>query len=918
LIGGKPIRGRRDRKRDEHDGIDLMTVRNLHAIFKPASIAVIGASKKPQTIGQVAARNLFHAGFDGPIMPVNAVERAVEGVLTYKTVADLPLAPDLAVYCGPSCDAAATIVQLGERGAKGVIVLSGGFDAAGVQKLREAARPYTMRLLGPNSLGVMAPGRNLNASICHISPKKGDIALVAQSSMMVTSVVDWASARGFGFSHLVSLGDKADVDHGDMLDYLAAEPSVRAILLYIEGLSNARKFMSAARTAARQKPVIVVKAGRSDEARAEAASHTGTLAVSDAVYDAAFARAGLLRVNDLDELFDAVGTLGTGVPITGDRLAIVTNGGGIGVMATDSVIHAGGRLAQFGETTKARLGGLGKGVDGSRNPVRLGADAPPARYAEALSALLEDQDNDAVLMLHCPNALVDSDAVAAAVIDAYKNFKGRKHPVLTSWVGDRAAAEARRLFAENRIPTYDAPSHAVRAFMHLVQYKRNQELLMETPPSAPEDFDPDVDAVREIIDAAAAEGRHMLSEYEGKQVLAAYGVPVVETRFVETADGAMRAAREIPGPWALKILSHDILHKSDVGGVALNLETPEAVREEVFAMLERVRKAQPDARVEGFTVQQMLDRQDAYELIVGMTDDPMFGPVLLFGEGGIGVEVVEDYALSLPPLNMKLARDQMARTRIWKQLQGYRSRAAIDVDAVALTLNKVSQLVIDFPEIVEMDINPLLADEHGVLALDARIRLGANGKSQTKPAIRPYPKKLEGPLTIRDGRTFLCRPILPEDEPLVHEMFAHMTPEDIRLRFFAPMKKLSHQAAARLTQIDYDREMGLIAVATDGETGEKRMYGVVRIAADPDNVRAEYAVMVRSDMKGQGLGYLLMRRIIEYAKTRNLTEVYGEVLRENTNMLAMCRSLGFVRKENLDEPGVVEVRIDLSKDLGEM
>lgn len=895
-----------------------MTVRNLNALFKPASVAVIGASKKPQTIGQVAARNLFHAGFDGPIMPVNLTERAVEGVLTYKTVADLPLTPDLAVYCGPADQAAATIAQLGEKGCKGVAVLSGGFDADGLQKLREAARPHLMRVLGPNSLGVMVPGRNLNASMCHLAPIKGDIALVAQSSMVVTSVVDWATARGFGFSHLVSLGDKADVDHGDMLDYLAADPMVRAILLYIEGLGNARKFMSAARTAARQKPVIVIKAGRSDEARDEAASHTGMLAVSDAVYDAAFARAGILRVNDLDELFDAVGTLGAGLPITGDRLAIVTNGGGMGVMATDSVIHAGGRLAEFAESTQERLNPLRKSGDGRRgwrNPVRLGAEAAPTRYAEALAAVLEDQNNDAVLVLHCPNALVDSGAVAQQVIQTYKNVKGRKHPLLTSWVGDRAAAHARRLFADNKIPTYDAPSHAVRAFMHLVEYKRNQELLMETPPSAPDDFAPDVEAVRAVIDGAVEEGRDLLSEFEGKQVLAAYGVPVVDTRFVETADDAMQAAYDIPGPWALKILSHDVVHKSDVGGVALNLETPAAVRAEVFAMLERVRAAQPDAKVQGFTVQQMVNRLDSYELIVGMTDNPLFGPVLLFGEGGIGVEVVEDYALALPPLNMKLARDQIGRTRIWKQLQGYRSRAAVDVEAVALTLNKVSQLVIDFPEIVELDINPLLADENGVLALDARIRLGANGKHQTKPAIRPYPKKLEGPLTIRDGRTFQCRPILPEDEPLVHEMFAHMTPEDVRLRFFAPMKKLSHQAAARLTQIDYDREMGLVAVAIDPESGEKRMFGVVRIAADPDNVRAEYAVMVRSDMKGQGLGYLLMRRIIEYAKSRGLTEVYGEVLRENTNMLAMCRSLGFVRRENLDEPGVVEVRIDLAKDM---
>jgi len=452
----------------------------------------------------------------------------------------------------------------------------------------------------------------------------------------------------------------------------------------------------------------------------------------------------------------------------------------------------------------------------------------------------------------------------------------------------------------------------VRAFLHLVEYRRNQELLMETPPSVPEDFQPDGITVRKIISRAIAEKRDWLSEYEAKRVLAAYGVPVVDTRRADTPEEAAHCAEMIGGPLALKILSPDITHKSDVGGVALHLTEPAEVKAEAEAMLARVREAVPDARIEGFTVQEMAVRADAYELIVGMTENELFGPVLLFGEGGIGVEVVEDYALALPPLNMKLATELMGRTRIWRQLQGYRSRAAVDLEAVALTLNKISQLIVDFPEVVELDVNPLLADSEGVLALDARIKVGVPALPGAKRlAIRPYPKGLEDRITIKDGRQFVVRPILPEDEPLVHHMVANQTQEDLRLRFFAPLKRLSHQAAARLTQMDYDREMGLVAVGPDPETGETIMYGVVRITADPDNLRAEYAVMVRSDMKGQGLGYQLMNKILDYARSRGIKEVYGEVLRENTNMLGMCRALGFIRKENLDEPGVVEVRIEL-------
>lgn len=892
-----------------------MTVRNLNRLLKPTSIALIGASRKPGTVGAVVARNLFQAGFDGPVMPVNATERAVEGVLTYKSVDSLPITPDLAVICSPPADVPGVIDALGKRGTKAAIVISHGFGKEQTQAMLDAAKPHLMRVLGPNSLGAIVPGRGMNASVSHVTPKKGDVALVAQSSMVVTSIADWATSRGIGFSHLVSLGDRADVDFGDLLDHLASDVTVRAILLYIESINNARKFMSAARSAARQKPVIVIKAGRSEEAAEAAASHTGALAVSDAVYDAAFRRAGILRVNDLNELFDAAGTLGTGVPITGDRLAILTNGGGMGVMATDRLIQLGGRLAALStDSQEALTKALGPQPGGGPrgNPLRIGADAPPKRYAEALDALMKDNSNDAVLVLHCPSAMTDSEAIAKAVLETVQANKSQRHPVLTSWIGDQSATEARKLFAANRIPTYDGPSNAVRAFMHLVRYRRNQELLMETPPSVPDDFSPDSITVKRIVGRAIAEKREWLSEYEAKRVLAAYGVPVVDTRVAETPEEAAHAAKVIGGKIALKILSPDITHKSDVGGVALHLSGADQVKEAAEAMLARVREVAPEARIEGFTVQEMAVRPDAYELIVGMTDNELFGPVLLFGEGGIGVEVVEDYALALPPLNMKLAADLMGRTRIWKQLQGYRSRAAVDLDAVALTLNKISQLIVDVPEIAELDVNPLLADDEGVMALDARIKVGPPAlPGAQRLAIRPYPKALEDRIVIKDGRQFFVRPILPEDEPLVHHLVENQTAEDLRLRFFAPLKKLSHQAAARLTQIDYDREMGLIAVGPDPETGETIMYGVVRINADPDNLRAEYAVMVRSDMKGQGLGYILMNKILDYARSRSIKEVYGEVLRENTNMLNMCRALGFVRKENLDEPGVVEVRIEL-------
>ena len=891
-----------------------MTIRNLDFLFNPESVAVIGASKRPASVGAVLARNLVAGGYAGAIMPVNPKYDNIEGLRVYPDVASLPTAPDLAVICTPPTTVPALIKELGTRGTRAAIVISAGFGESGEQpgrdlqqQMLEAARPYVLRVLGPNCLGLMAPRAVLNASFAHVSPTPGNLAFVAQSGAIVTSVLDWARARGIGFSYLVSLGDMADVDFGDMLDYLANDAATRAILLYIETIMHARKFMSAARAAARMKPVIVVKAGRYAEAARAAASHTGALAGTDAVYDAAFRRAGMLRVYSLEELFDAVQALTLSRHPRGDRLAILTNGGGVGVLATDALIQQGGHLAELSADTRARLDQLLPPTWSHGNPVDIIGDAPASRYGEALAMLFEDDNIDAILVLNCPTAIVSGTDAACAVIETMASRQGPS--VLTSWVGAGATVTARRLFNEHRIPTHDTPEQAVRAFMYLVDYRRNQELLMETPPSVPAAFTPDVARACAPLDQALHEGREWLLEPEAKEMLAAYGIPVVTTRTARTPDEAASLAAEIGGAVALKILSRDIIHKSEVGGVALDLAGPTTVRETAATMQDKLRREYPDALIAGFAVEPMVRRPGAYELIVGATLDVQFGLVVLFGHGGTGVEVIDDKALALPPLNMRLAHELISRTRIARLLRGYRAQPAVNLDEIALTLIRVAQLVVDIPEIVELDINPLLADEYGVLALDARIRVSAAPPAE-RLAIRPYPKELEEDIPLADGRTLSLRPILPEDEPALQAAFAKLTPEEIRLRFFVPVKTLSHVVAARFTQIDYDREMALI-LTERGIPGKTEIYGVVRISADPDNEHAEYAIIVRGDMTGLGLGVVLMRRIIDYARSRGIGEIYGDVLRENKTMLKLCQALGFTQSRVPDEPSIVRVTLKL-------
>ncbi len=893
-----------------------MSIRNLDYLFKPKSVALIGASTRPLSVGSVIGRNLLRSRFGGPVMPVNPKHSDVGGVIAYPDVASLPVVPDLAVICTPPDTVPGIITDLGRRGTKAAVVITAGFggddpadERTRKQAILDAAKPHLMRIIGPNCLGILVPTIGLDASFSPAAPAPGKLAFVAQSGAIVTSIVDWADERGIGFSHLVSLGDMIDVDFGDMLDYLANDRKTSAILLYVEAITNARKFMSAARAAARMKPVIVVKAGRHAEGARAAASHTGALAGADDVYDAVFRRAGMLRVLTLSELFDAAEILSLAAKPRDDRLAIVSNGGGIAVLATDALIEEGGRLAELDPGTLERLDGVLPQTWPRANPIDMIGDAPGQRYADTLRIVLTDPNVDAVLVLNSPTAVAPGLDAAQAVIEAVAGHDGKL--ILTSWVGGTLANDARALFAKHGLSTHETPEQGVRAFMNLIRYQRAQENLMETPASRPTAFAPDRDSVRNMIDRVLAEDRSWLTEPEAKDVLAAYDIPAGRTELAVSVDDAVAAARRIGFPVAVKILSPDITHKSDVGGVALDLEDDAAVRKAGAVMLDTVEARRPEARIEGFTVQAMISRPQSFELIIGAHEDAQFGPVILFGHGGTAVEVIGDRSLGLPPLNMQLAHSLMQDTRVFKLLQGYRDVPAAHLDAIALTLIKVSQLVTDFAEIAEIDINPLLADNAGVMALDARIRVThAAASAVDRLAVRPYPKELEGTVALRDGRTLLVRPIVPEDEPALREAFAMLTQEQVRQRFFIPMKTLTHMAAARFTQLDYDREMALV-LTEPGSPGKAPIFGVVRISTDPDKDKAEYAIVIRPDVTGMGLGTHLMQRIIEYARSQGIGQIFGDVLRENATMLAICDRLGFERSVVEDDGGIVRVTLPL-------
>jgi len=865
-----------------------MTVHNLEALLRPRSVAVIGASSEPGSVGTRVMANLLAAGFAGPVLPVNPRHASVSGLPAFASVDQLPMVPDLAVICTPAATVPGIVAALGAAGTRAAVVISAGLDAAAEQQLREAARTCGLRLLGPNCLGLIVPGIRLNASFAPGCAGAGRLAFITQSGAMATVVLDWAAESGIGFSHFISLGNSIDVDFGDLLDWLGSEPATDAILLYVESVQAARKFMSAGRAAARNKPVIVLKGGRSSAGQAAAASHTGALAGSDEVYGAAFRRAGMLRVHEFSELFTAVETLSRRISARGPRLLLLTNGGGPGVLATDAHVAAGGTMATLSPALAGRLDAVLPHSWSRANPVDIIGDATAQRYRDALAGL-RGADADALLLLHAPTAVAGSETVARALLPELRDFP---LPVLSCWPGGADARSARQLCAGAGIAAYATPEDAVRALHQTLEYRANQAALMQTPPWPPEDFSVDLATAQALVARALAAGHSVLDAAEAQLLLQAFGIPAAPVRVAADADAAAEAAAALDGPVALKVLAQAISHKSDVGGVMLDLAGPAEVRAAAATMRRRIASARPDVRIDGFLVQRMARRRAAHELIAGIASDATFGPVIVFGHGGTAVEVLADRCIGLPPLNGLLAAQMVRRTRIWKLLAGYRDQPPARLEAICDVLLRLSRIVIELPEVLELDINPVLADEDGVIALDARVRLAPQpGPAEARLAIRPYPRQLEEQLQL-GGRELLLRPIRPEDEPAHRRFLEQLTPDDIRFRFFGLVREFPHSELARYTQIDYDREMAFIATRS-GADGAPETLGVVRAIADPDHRRAEFAVVVRSDLHGQGLGLALMQKLIRYAADRGIGELVGNVLRDNRPMLDLATRLGF-------------------------
>ncbi len=893
-----------------------MSIRHLDSLFDPHSVAVIGASERPASVGATVWRNLREGGFAGPRWAVNPKHSQLGGEPVYADIASLPAAPELAVICTPPASVPGLIEALGARGTRAAIVLGAGLDEVQKRAICAAARPHLLRILGPNCLGLLSPHARLNASFAHVGVPAGSLAFVSQSGAMVTAMLDWANGRGIGFSHFVSLGERADVDFGDMLDWLASDVRTRAILLYAESLESPRKFMSAARAAARNKPVLVVKAGRSPQGQAAAASHSGALAGSDLVYDAAIRRAGMLRVNTLQDLFVAAEMLahfpgmqrGNGIEAL-ERLTIVTNGGGAGVMAADAAALAGVTLAPLAQATREQLDAVLPRTWSHANPVDIIGDAPVERYVSALQTLLADRDSGTLLFMHAPTAIVPSAEIASALVPVVQGAPGR---LLSCWLGGPALQTARETFHAAGIPNYDTPEQAVHAFSLLTTYRRNQEQLMQAPPARAAQAAIDTPRVHAAVDAALAAGREWLSQAEIKDLLLACGVPVAGTVAVpNNTRAAQRAAAAIGYPVVLKIVSPQITHKSEVGGVALDLADSAMLRDAAAAMRKRVARLRPDAVISGFTVQAMVRRPQAIELIVGASVDALFGPVLLFGQGGTSVEVVADRAVALPPLNVPLAQALIARTRVARLLAGWRDVPPADSAAVVGVLTALSQLLADEPRIAELDINPLLADAAGVIALDARVRVSAAAPGGAAHfAIRPYPAELVETIEWH-GRTLTLRPIRPEDEAQHLAFLEKLDPVDIRMRIFYSRRAIERSELARLTQIDYEREMAFIATGAL-PNGREETLGVARAICDPDNQDAEFGIVVRSDLKGGGLGERLMRKLIAHLRQRGTRRLVATVLRENERMLELARELGFEHDREQPEAGTRAIHLMLS------
>ncbi|NQV23746.1 MAG: bifunctional acetate--CoA ligase family protein/GNAT family N-acetyltransferase [Rhodopirellula sp.] len=877
-----------------------MPVRNLNRIFQPRQIAVVGASSKPNSVGYTVFRNLIEGGFEGNVFPVNPKYTTIQEQTAYPSVGDLPEKIDLAIICTRAVTVPGVVAECGEAGIRGIIVLSAGFREAGAagealeQKLHDTVRKYDgMRLIGPNCLGIIAPHAKLNASFAASVPDSGQIAFISQSGALGTSVLDWAVRDQIGFSHFVSVGNMLDVGMADLIDYFAQDPKTSSIILYIESIADCRQFMSAARAFTRQKPIVAYKAGRFPESAQAAASHTGAMAGVDAVYEAGLARAGIVRVHEIEDLFGCAQLLARRQTPAGSRLAIVTNAGGPGVMATDSLLEHHGELAVLSEATIQSLSQCLPAAWSHGNPVDVLGDATAERFAQALELTLADENVDAVLVILTPQSMTDPTAVARSVAEI--EAKSSK-PMLVSWMGGALVSGGIDIFHEAGVPTYSTPEQAVRAFTYLRSYARNREVLYETPRDIPVEFPLDRTRLRAVFNTILSEGHDVLTESTSKALLDAYEIPITRPFVARTAEDAVEFAHRIGYPVVLKVFSPQITHKTDVGGVVLNLNSDGDVRSAFDQVVAAAKESRPDASVEGVTVQQMIRSAAGHELILGARRDPLFGPVLMVGFGGIAAELFQDRALELPPLNERLARRMLESLRSWPLLQGYRGRPAVDVDRLVEVLIRFSYLVADYPEILEIDVNPLLVTPRDVVALDARIILDHQtllhpAREFSHLAIQPYPEKLVRLTHLNDGTSVRLRPIKPEDEPMWHTLLASCSEESIRFRFFHLIRQTTHEMATRYCFIDYDREMAIVAeVEIDGH---RVLVGVGRLVADADHTNAEYAILVTDDWQNKGVGNLLTDYCLEICQSWGIDRVVAETDPENRRMIHMFQKRGF-------------------------
>lgn len=877
-----------------------MSIYNLDKIFNPRRIVLIGATVNPNSVSGKTLSNLIGGGFKGVVYPVNPVEEAVLGIPCFPDIRSLPKTPDLAIICTAAEQVPGYVMECGEAGVMGIIIMSAGFREIGAegkaleeQILEERKKFPGMRIIGPNCLGVIVPSLKLNASFAASMPAAGNIAFVSQSGALCTSVLDWAAEGKTGFSYFVSVGNSLDVDFGDLIDYFGQDDSTLSIILYIESVETARKFMTAARAFARTKPIIVYKAGRFAESAEAAASHTGAMASEDAVYDAAFQRTGMARVYDIGDIFDVAELIGRNRFPAGARLGIVTNAGGPGVMATDTLISLNGTLAKLSENTLAQLNENLPAFWSHANPVDVLGDARSKRIARATSIVLNDPGVDAVLVILTPQAMTNPVATAKEISEL---VKASRKPILAAWLGGQSMREGMQLLNNNGVAAYQTPEQAIRSFMTLVAYSRNLEILYETPKDVSLEFTIARDELKKDFTAHWEKQPSVLSEELSKYILESYGIPATRPVVATDAKAAVETAQKIGFPVVMKIQSPDISHKTDVGGVILNLTDEEMVIHAFETMLKRVGKKAPAARIEGVTIQKMAQHKEGLEMILGIKKDPVFGTVIMAGMGGIAAELYADRALGFPPLNERLARLMLESLKIWPLLEGYRGNKPKNTEKLIEVLIRLSYLAADYPEIKELDINPLLVTPEDVLALDARIVIDQDVKiNLSNPyshlALHPYPEKYVSKQNLPDGTGVVLRPIKPEDEPMWFELLSNCSKESLYFRFRYLFHWDTHEVASRYCYIDYDREIAIVCEIEEEE--QKKLVGVGRLIADPDHENVEFAILIADAWQNRDLGGLLTDYCLEIAGKWNLKRVVAQTTPDNNRMIAVFRKRGF-------------------------